>query len=117
MKFTPAEESSYEHRLALRLAQSSQRVLLLCRGGGLEPKLDFEAHLLTFGPVLPFSGGDEKAVCVRNPCSFPIEFYSLEFDKVYLEEEKILRQMSGYDENNTLLLPPRQPGEKLPNVS
>lgn len=27
---------------------------------------------------------------------------------------QILRLMQGYDENNTLLLPPRVPGESLP---
>ena len=32
---------------------------------------------------------DEKEVVVRNPCTFPIEFYSLEFDKQYLTEEKV----------------------------
>ncbi|KAE8295968.1 Hydrocephalus-inducing protein Hy-3 [Larimichthys crocea] len=41
-------------------------------------------------------------------------FYSLELDTQYLEEEKILRLMQGYDENNRLLLPPRVPGESLP---
>ena len=51
---------------------------------------------------------------MRNPCSFPIEFYSLEFDNGYLEEEKVLRLMRGYDEYSTLLLPPRPINEKLP---
>merc|ERR1711874_792054 len=32
----------------------------------------------------------------------------------YLEEEKVLRLMRGYDEYNTLLLPPRPVNEKLP---
>lgn len=59
-------------------------------GQGNEPKLEFSSTLIEFGPVLPHSAGDEKEVVVRNPSSFPVEIYSLEFDKQYLEEEKVL---------------------------
>ena len=59
-------------------------------GRGNEPKLEFSSTLIEFGPVLPHSAGDEKEVIVRNPSSFPVEIYSLEFDKQYLEEEKVI---------------------------
>ena len=58
-------------------------------GQGNEPKLEFSSTLIEFGPVLPHSSGDEKEVIIRNPSSFPVEVYSLEFDKQYLEEEKV----------------------------
>ncbi|XP_077982980.1 hydrocephalus-inducing protein homolog isoform X2 [Glandiceps talaboti] len=114
VKFMPTEEKIYADRIAIRLAQSSQRILLLVNGHGLEPKLEFSSSLVEFGPILPHSQGDEVEVVVKNPADYPVEFYSLEFDRQYLEEEKILRMMKGYDENNTILLPPRQPVEKLP---
>ena len=79
----------YENRIPIRIAQSSQRIVLLCHGQGLEPRLEFERTLVSFGPILPHSAGDDQEVVVRNPCSFPIEFYSLEFDNNYLEEEKV----------------------------
>ena len=79
----------YEQRIPIKIAQSSQRILLLCRGQGLEPRLDFERQLVEFGPILPHSSGDEQDVVIRNPCSFPVEFYNLEFDPQYLEEEKV----------------------------
>ena len=101
--------------MCIRLAQSSNRILLMCRGNGLEPRLEFDRNLVEFGPVLPHSLGDEQDIIVRNPCGFPIEFYSLESDKQYLEEEKILRLMKGWDEYNTILLPPRAVNEKLPD--
>ena len=31
-------------------------------------------------------------ITIKNPCSFPVELYSLDFDRQYLEEEEILRQ-------------------------
>ncbi|XP_052816168.1 hydrocephalus-inducing protein homolog isoform X2 [Mya arenaria] len=114
VKFMPTEEKFYEQRIPIRIAKSSQRILLLCRGQGSEPRLDFDYNMMQFGPILPHSIGDEKEVLVRNPCAFPIEFYNLEFDSQYLEEEKVLRLMKGYDEYNTVLLPPRATSEKLP---
>ncbi|XP_068693384.1 hydrocephalus-inducing protein homolog [Montipora foliosa] len=114
VKFMPTEEISYSQRLVIRIAQSSSRHVINVMGQGNEPKLEFSSTLIEFGPVLPHSTGDEKELVVRNPSSFPVEIYSLEFDKQYLEEEKMLRVMKGYDEYNTILLPPRYPGEKLP---
>ena len=73
----------------MRLAQSSQRIVLLCRGQGQEPHLVFDRQLVEFGPILPHSAGDEQEIIVENPCNFPVEVYSLEFDKNYLEEEKV----------------------------
>lgn len=114
VKFMPIEEIPYNQRVVIRIAQSTSRLVVNASGQGREPKVDFSSSLVAFGPVLPHSNGDEKEVVLKNPCDFPIEIYSLEFDKQYLEEEKMLRNMKGYDEYNTILLPPRQPGEKLP---
>ncbi|XP_036044752.1 LOW QUALITY PROTEIN: hydrocephalus-inducing protein homolog [Onychomys torridus] len=114
VKFMPKEEKLYSQPLLFHIGQSSQRLVLLAQGRGLEPRLEFSPSVLELGPLLPYASGDEAEVTVRNPCNFPIEFYSLEFDQQYLLEEKILRQLKGYDSYNTLLLPPRNPGEKLP---
>ncbi|KAJ8272065.1 hypothetical protein COCON_G00109240 [Conger conger] len=97
VKFSPAEGKQYSQRLMLSVAQSSQRPLLLVQGQGEEPRLEFSTPLLELGPTLPYSTGEEG-----------------EHDTQYLEEEKILRMMTGYDDKNLLLLPPRTPGEGLP---
>ncbi|KAI5620966.1 hydrocephalus-inducing protein-like isoform X1, partial [Silurus asotus] len=114
VRFSPAEERMYRERLLIAVAQSTQRILLIAQGQGLEPQLEFSTPKINLGPLLPCSNGEEVEVLVRNPCPFPIEFYSLDFDKQYLEEENILRLMKGYDARNILLLPPRAPGEPLP---
>ncbi|XP_078527074.1 hydrocephalus-inducing protein homolog isoform X2 [Lissotriton helveticus] len=114
VKFMPLEEKFYSQRLVLTVSKSSQRVLLMVQGKGLEPHLDFIPSVIELGPILPYSTGAETAVVVKNPCNFPIEFYSLELDRQYLEEEQILRMIKGYDAHNILLLPPRESGEKLP---
>ncbi|NXI51133.1 HYDIN protein, partial [Chloroceryle aenea] len=114
VRFSPTKEKSYRSELKIDIFQSSQHLQLQVSGQGLEPQLEFIPSVLELGPVLPYSHGAEGTVVVKNPCEFPIEFYSLEFDKQYLAEEQILRMLKDYDCRNTLLLPPRSPGEKLP---
>uniref|UniRef100_A0A2K6GI20 HYDIN axonemal central pair apparatus protein n=1 Tax=Propithecus coquereli TaxID=379532 RepID=A0A2K6GI20_PROCO len=114
VKFMPKEERFYSQNLVFQIAQSTQKLTLVAYGQGLEPRLEFSPSVLELGPLLPFAPGDEAEVVVKNPCNFPIEFYSLEFDQEYLTEEKILRKLKGYDSYNSLLLPPRNPGERLP---
>jgi hydrocephalus-inducing protein len=82
-------QKNYENRLVIKLSHSSQRIVVLCRGQGLEPHIEFDRPLTEFGPILPHGPGDEKELVIRNPCKFPIEIYNLEFDKLYLEEEKV----------------------------
>jgi hydrocephalus-inducing protein len=115
LKFMPTEEKQHEERVTIRMAQSSQRLMVLCKGKGLEPRIELSKNSIEFEPILPHGAGDEQEIKIVNPCNFPIEIYNLEFDKNYLEEEKILRIIRGYDEYNTILLPPRPTGDKLPN--
>jgi len=72
--------------------------MIICRGVGLEPQIiigqmhgdTFEPTTsIVFNPILTHSPGDEQEIVIRNPCTFPIEIYNLEFDKQYLEEEKV----------------------------
>ncbi len=58
-------------------------------GMGYEPRIEFDKTLVEFTPILPFSAGCEAEVSVHNPCPYPLEFYSLEFDKQYLYEEEV----------------------------
>ena len=79
----------HEERVTIRMAQSSQRLMILCKGRGLEPRIELTKNSLEFDPILPHSVGDEQEIKIVNPCPFPIEIYNLEFDKNYLEEEKV----------------------------
>jgi hypothetical protein len=73
--------------------------MIMCRGVGLEPQLiigqmrgtEFEPTTsIVFNPILTHSQGDEQEIVIRNPCTFPIEIYNLEFDEQYLKEEKVI---------------------------
>lgn len=82
-------QNAYNRELVVRVAESTQRVSITVQGEGEEPQLEFCPSVLVMGPCLPARTRVKAEVTVRNPCSFPIEFYSLEFDKQYLDEEKV----------------------------
>jgi len=81
-------QKHYESRLVLRVAQSSRRATLLCRGEGVEPRLEFSRSVIEFNAVVPYFAAEEELI-ICNPCSFPVELYSVEFDKIHLEDEKV----------------------------
>ncbi|XP_066051005.1 hydrocephalus-inducing protein homolog [Chamaea fasciata] len=114
IRFTPKEERSYKNKLKLKICESSNCLMLHLSGQGLEPRLEFSPPALEMGWVLVDSDGVQATVVVKNPCNFPIEFYSLDFDEQYLEEEKILRTAVGSEYQKKFLMPPRAVGETLP---
>lgn len=62
---------------------------LVMVGRGSEPRIQLEQTMLEFDSVLPFSAGSMAEVTVVNSAPYPVEFYSLEFDKDYLAEEEV----------------------------
>ena len=70
-------------------------------GQGCEPQIIFDKSLVEFQPILPFSNGSEAEVTITNPLEYPVEIYSLEFDKQYLQEEEVRERP---DVNNLKLL-------------
>ncbi|XP_068035430.1 hydrocephalus-inducing protein homolog, partial [Anomalospiza imberbis] len=113
IRFTPKEERSYKNELKLNIRGSSNHLNLHLSGQSLEPRLEFSPPALKMGRVLVDSDGVEATVVVKNPCNFPIEFYSLDFDEQYLEEEEILRMAVGSEYQKSFLMPPCAMGETL----
>lgn len=94
----------YNRRLVVRVAESTQQVFITVQGQGELPQLEFCPSVLELGPCLPASTEAEAEITVRNPCSFPIEFYSLEFDTQYLEEEKVFLIFLSFRNNVSNLI-------------
>ncbi|KAG5451827.1 Hydrocephalus-inducing, partial [Clonorchis sinensis] len=114
IKFAPTEQKVYGEQITLKLSESSEILCIQCHGQGLEPQLTFEMTMIQFPACLPFSQDNDSMITVTNPCDFPIEFYSTDFDPISYEQDQILRSLGGYDTHGLLLLPPRKPGEGLP---
>ncbi|KAJ3416712.1 hypothetical protein HDV05_000542 [Chytridiales sp. JEL 0842] len=114
IKFSPTDEKEYDVVVPIKVNMNSQLTPLRLVGRGFKPQIVFEPEVLNLAPILPCSEGTEAKFCIYNPTNYPVEIYSLEFDQVYHEEEEILRNADGYD-GNALYLPPREPGQGLPD--
>lgn len=86
-------QRSYKNELKLCICDSRHRLKLHLSGQGLEARLEFSPPALKMEWVLVNSAGVDTTVVVKNPCNFPVEFSSLDFDEQYLEEEKVRRQV------------------------
>lgn len=59
--------------------------------------------MIEFEPILPYSIGSEVEVTVGNNMDYPIEMYSLEFDKDYLIEEEVRQRERVSDCMNNII--------------
>ena len=81
----------YSEKIPIRIIHNDGSDLMLSlEGKGSQPAVVFSRNLLEFPAIVPFSNdGSEAEVTILNPMEYPVELYSLEFDKQYLEEEKV----------------------------
>ena len=68
---------------------------------------------IKLGPVLPYDRSAIQEFEIKNPMDQPIEIYSLDFDRQYLDEEEILKRVESFQTTGSgepLFLPLRRPG-------
>ena len=100
------------------------------KGQGKELSIMFTPSRITQEPVLPFADPTSVIVNAINENDYDVEFYSLDFNTQYKDEEKILRELdetmwtghvngdaivkglSNY--NSTMVVEPREVGGGLP---
>lgn len=80
---------AYSRKLIVHVADSTQQAFVTAEGQGEEPQLEFCPSVLQLGPCLPANTEVEAEIIIQNPCTYPIELYSLELDTQYREEEKV----------------------------
>lgn len=80
----------YCEKIRIKINQNaSSNLMLAVEGKGSEPEVEFSHHLLEFPSIMPFSDSSEAELTISNPKNYPVEIYSLEFDKQYLEDEEV----------------------------
>jgi hydrocephalus-inducing protein len=73
------------------------------KGHGINYALDIIESSIEMGPVLPYDKSAVKTIDIKNSMSFPIEVYSSDFDKQYLEEEEILKRFELLNEKEDMI--------------
>ena len=88
-------------------------------GRGTQLKIRFDPPMLKHDPVLPFDEPMTVLVDAINDTDHDLEFYTLDFDTNYSNEEEVLRSIDTHlwqsrGRQNVMLVQPRLPGEPLP---
>ena len=80
----------YREKIPVKINQNPGSDLMLAvEGRGSEPRVEFSHHLLEFPSIMPLGDSSKAEVTIFNPKDYPVEVYSLEYDKQYLEEEEV----------------------------
>ena len=111
--FTPNADKPFSQKLAFRCSQNQKQFILNVKGQGINYQVELLPEITKLGPVLPYDTSAIQTFEIRNPMDIPIELYSLDFDRKYVEEEEILKRHDNFLPNGSgepLYLPLRQPG-------
>ena len=111
--FTPTSESDYNARIPIKIHSNSRGKFLSCKGRGKDLNIRFNAPKITLEPTMPFAAHKRVTLEVSNPTDYPLEFFSVDFDKTYLEEEAVLSRNQSYNNRSILYVTPRGPGDGL----
>jgi hypothetical protein len=90
--FTPTHEKVVTQKLQFKCKENSKLFALNVKGHGINYALDIIEHSIEMGPVLPYDKTSVKIVEIKNPMNFPIEVFSTDFDKKFMDEEEILKR-------------------------
>jgi adenylate kinase family enzyme len=110
--FVPDSKKKYSQVIQLKCTNNPKPKKIMCTGAGQELDIVIEPGEINLGPVLPHTDTDYPFV-VTNNSSCDIDFYSLDFDKKYVEDEDVLLYNADQFVDGYLSLPPRTPGEPL----
>ena len=112
--FTPNADKAFAQKLAFKCAQNTNKMFILnVKGQGIHYQLEMVPETIKLGPVLPYDRSAIQEFEIRNPMDQPIEVYSLDFDRQYIEEEEILKRIDNFaanGSNDPLFLSLRRPG-------
>lgn len=112
VKFLPEESKTFEAFLPIRVQLSNKNYGFRLTGKGIMPEIAFTPAKISAGPVFPCGEGMDCKIMVENLSKLPLEFYSVDFDQQYLDEEEILRNVDSYT-NGVLCMPPKRLGIPL----
>ena len=96
--FTTNSDKPFLQKLTFKCKDNPKQFILNVKGQGVNYQIDFQPEALKLGPVLPYNNNCIQLIEMRNPMDQPIEVYSLDFDKQYIEEEDILKRLDQFQQ-------------------
>lgn len=116
--FTPTHEKIISQNLSFKCKENGKVFALAVKGHGINYSLEIIESSVEIGPVLPYDKSAIKTIDIRNPMQFPIEVYSADFDRQYLEEEEVLKKFEPINEKGDMIFEKlRKAGQEFwPNI-
>jgi len=114
--FTPNADKQFQQKLCFTCTKNAKVFNLNVKGQGIHYSLEMVPETIKLGPVLPYDRSAIQEFEIRNPMDQPIEVYSLDFDRQYLDEEEILKRVDNFlptGSGEPLQLPLRKPGSEF----
>ncbi|CAK0791292.1 unnamed protein product [Prorocentrum cordatum] len=111
--FSPHEGKLCSGSLVLRVRDNAKKKVIQVSGRGDLLRLDVRpTSVYELGPIMPKKQEAQEELVLYNPTDYAIEVYSVDFDRMYLEEERALLEFDGY-EPGFEEVPVRYPGDGL----
>ena len=114
--FTPNSDKQFGQKLMFRCKENSKQFVLNVKGQGINNLVELKPDTIKLGPVLPYDTKSIEYFEISNPMEHPIEIYSLDFDKQYLDEEEIIKLIENFSAsgaNEPIFLPYRKAGSEF----
>ncbi|EGR28756.1 hypothetical protein IMG5_169530, partial [Ichthyophthirius multifiliis] len=109
LSFAPSAEKNYQWKFTINIQENPKNFVINMIGSGVQVNLDIN-NSVCIGPVLPYDQFAYQIVEIKNNTQYETELYSLDFDKMYLNDEEILQNYENFDNQDTVFEQIRQPG-------
>ena len=110
--FAPNSKKEFNIKVQPIVKNSQGKHGIKVQGKGVMHSVKLDKTDLELSTSLPYVDTEQYVPFkITNESNASIEVYSLEFDKIYLEEEKLFMNYPKFDTNKFVTLPARCPGE------
>jgi hydrocephalus-inducing protein len=109
--FIPTSDKNYTYTFEVNMQDNQRKLELKCSGDGVVPNLIFGPEETIFDPCLPYDSSCYKCFEIKNQSDFDVELFSLDFDKQFLDEEKMIQSYEPLQKTESLSINVRKPGD------
>ncbi|CAG9825500.1 unnamed protein product [Phaedon cochleariae] len=114
--WVPTKKGANDSELTIRIERNNVNTSVELYGHAIEPTLAFSELKLDFDASLPYSEKIEKYLIIQNASTFPVEYCFSDFDRDYDEEKHYIALYLLYHNYDSVLIPERLPGCRLPDM-
>ncbi|KAF5288916.1 hypothetical protein FQA39_LY03795 [Lamprigera yunnana] len=112
--YEPQCNGLIEWDLVIKIDHNPKQVKIILSGIGELPEIKINDEIIVFEPVLPYQPLCQQTFTIKNTCPVSLEFYLADYDLVIDEEEKVMNLIYEFYDSDSVLLPPKLPGQGLP---